>query len=362
MGRVAPWASPLCALLAGLLAAGTGASPASLVVAGLLASLALWLPLRRQRSAEPPPQSGSGLDELCSQVLPIWNAQIEASRVQTEQAIVGLTGRFSGICDRLASTVELSRQGVGGQGVVSVLSNSRAGLNTLVTELKHAAGSKGELLTTIEQMANVGRELKEMASDVASIAHQTNLLAINAAIEAARAGAAGRGFAVVAQEVRVLSNRSADTGRQITTRVEAVDAAMRAILRAVQGYAAHDTRMVEESERAIGQVLGDFEHVTGALSDSAVLLQREGETLQGEIGQVLVELQFQDRVSQILRHVMQDAERLQAALAEAAPSFDVAAWLQALERTYTTPEQQRLHQGGEGTPSAAASASEVTFF
>jgi len=374
--RAPVWASPLCALLAGLLAAGSGASLPSLPLAGLLAAFSVWLALRR---AAPPAADASrgmpGLDSLCTQVLPIWNAQIEASREQTEQAIVGLTTRFSGIYQRLAATVEVAGRGADSHGVVSVLGASRHELSGLVAQLMQGAGSKGEVLATIQQLAGVGRELKEMAGEVAAIAHQTNLLAINAAIEAARAGDAGRGFAVVAQEVRVLSNRSAATGRQIATRIEAVDSAMQAILSAVQGYVAHDTQMADESKRAIGQVLAEFERVTGAMGDSAARLHHEGETLQGEIAQVLVELQFQDRVSQILRHVMQDAERLRAAVAEAAgrlgageavAPFDAAAWLAALQSTYTTPEQMRMHAGTRQQPGAAAPAAapqtEVTFF
>jgi len=365
----------LCALTAGLIGGGAFPETAAWPLAGLLFGAAIWLAWRREGKPIALRNEGaSGLDELCAGVLPVWSAQIEASRGQTEAAIVSLSARFSAICERLGATVELSRQSAAGHGVISVIAQSRESLSALVAELKISADDKGEVRSTLERLVGVSRELKEMAGDVAAIAHQTNLLAINAAIEAARAGDAGRGFAVVAQEVRVLSNRSAATGRQIAARVESVDAAMQAILHAVQGYVAHDGQMVLQSEQAIGQVLGDFERVTGDLSHSASLLQHEGETLRGEISQVLVELQFQDRVSQILRHVIQDAERLSAAVADAAerraagqepPAFDVAAWLDALRRTYTTPEQLHLHHGGapaHGAAAAAAAADEVTFF
>jgi methyl-accepting chemotaxis protein len=365
--------SPFGALAAGALCVADMPAWLRWPAVTLLLALSFGLAWRRRSYIPPPPPATSpaGLDALCVQVLPVWGAQLESSRAQTETAIVGLSERFSVICQRLASTVEVSRRAGGQHGALPMLEASRRALSDLVAELKVGGDSKGEVLETIRRLAGVTHELKEMAGDVASIAHQTNLLAINAAIEAARAGEAGRGFAVVAQEVRVLSNRSAATGRQIGSRIESVDAAMTAILKAVEGYVAHDTEMVGQSEQAIGQVLGEFERVTGGLGDSAELLRREGETIQGEIGQVLVDLQFQDRVSQIQRQVILDAERLQAVLAdatrraeagEAVEPLDAEAWLEALRATYTTPEQQHMHRGEATAGPAAASGTEVTFF
>jgi methyl-accepting chemotaxis protein len=363
---------------AGLLVYGGGTSLPRLVCGLALMSASwgvAWWAAGRARPASDEAASSArlpGLETLCQQLLPIWKAQIEASRSQTEQAIVALSSRFSAICERLSTTVDLSRRELGEDSVVTVLSHSRHELSDLVRQLRQAAGSKRDVLGTVEELAGVGRDLQSMAGDVAAIAHQTNLLAINAAIEAARAGEAGRGFAVVAQEVRVLSNRSAATGRQIATRVSHIEQAMQDISKAVQGYLAHDASMVDRSESSIGKVLGEFERVSGAMGQGAALLQGENETLQAEIAQVLVELQFQDRVSQILRQVMDDVDRLHRRLHEAASRepgaqdvapLDVPAWLDTLQRSYTTPEQRDLHHGPGATPAAATpGATEVTFF
>ena len=83
---------------------------------------------------------------------------------------------------------------------------------------------------------------------------------------------------------------------------------------------------------------------------------------------MLIALQFQDRVSQILRHVMADQERLTVRLAEAEaqyaagimpPLIDVHKWLEELSRSYSTTEQQHIHQGSRAS---APAATEITFF
>jgi len=73
---------------------------------------------------------------------------------------------------------------------------------------------------------------------------------------------------------------------------------------------------------------------------------------------VLVDLQFQDRVSQILSHISQDVEKLRQQLATGERP-DVQQWLSSLERSYTTHEQRNIHHGGD---TAAANQSSVTFF
>ncbi|MBS4096826.1 MAG: hypothetical protein KGZ83_08350 [Sulfuricella sp.] len=322
-------------------------------------------------------KSIKGLDKLCSEVLPVWHRQIDTARVQTEDAITALSQRFSGIYAKLVAAVSASQQAAGGivgednrGGMVSMFNASETELNAIIVSLKDALEIKDAMLREIVQLAQFTDELKQMAADVASIATQTNLLALNAAIEAARAGDAGRGFAVVADEVRKLSTQSGETGRHISEKIEVINRALSSAISSSEDFARHDTELISRSESSIRHVLGQFHGAASGLSESAGILQRESVGIRDEISDVLVSLQFQDRVSQIHCHVRQDMGRLETLLQEweeqrrsgsIVQAMDAADWLSQMELGYTT-EEQRINHKSSDTPAAASAATEITFF
>lgn len=308
-----------------------------------------------------------GLSHLCIGVLPVWSGQIDLARVHTEESITDLASRF----DQLSKRIEYSMEGVRASdrtGLVDLLTDSQAELNSIIASLRDALTEKEKLLQEVAGLADLTDELKTMAESVAAIAGQTNLLALNAAIEAARAGDAGRGFAVVADEVRALSDLSGNTGTQIANTVAAVNKAIKNTLEMSRQSADRDGAMLTDSERLIGAILERFQVATDQLVDSAEVLYSESKAVGEQIGHVLISLQFQDRVSQIMTHVSQDMERLQLELTTRKDKLDtnrpldplnVDDWLAELGRTYTTPEQHALH--GK-TQKSSSDATEITFF
>ncbi|MEJ6114829.1 methyl-accepting chemotaxis protein [Aeromonas salmonicida] len=121
---------------------------------------------------------------------------------------------------------------------------------------------------------------------------------------------AGRGFAVVADEVRTLSRLSSETAQKMTDKVDTINTGIGRTFQIAESAAARDQAAVSDSERAIEQVLERFRMATTSLSESAVLLQSESAGIHREISDVIVSLQFQDRVSQILNHVRQNMDSL----------------------------------------------------
>ncbi|MDP2786287.1 MAG: methyl-accepting chemotaxis protein [Sulfurimicrobium sp.] len=316
-------------------------------------------------------QQVEGLEQVCGEVLPLLAKQVETARGQSEEAITNLTGRFSGIVNDLDKALAASRSASGeeGGGAVEVLRHSERELATVVRYLKSALVSRSEMLAAVRGLTSYNEELKSMAAGVAAIAAQTNLLALNAAIEAARAGEAGRGFAVVADEVRKLSSLSSETGKRMADKVEVINAAIQSVSSAAESSAAQDQAAVSESEQSIEDVLARFNSLVSQLAQSAEVLRAESAGIHTEIANTLVALQFQDRVSQILVHVRSNLDELHQELGRyqqdrdghgRAQPMKVAAWLAEMEKTYTTSEQRSIHQGGKAN--AQADAAEITFF
>jgi methyl-accepting chemotaxis protein len=319
--------------------------------------------------------STHGLEAICLEAMPIWARQVESSRAQTEDAIVELSSRFYGLSSRLQETVSASQAAAGDlagnadSGALAVLAQSDGELLQVINSLKASQASRGQMLGQVRELTAYTSELRAMAGEVAAIAQQTNLLALNAAIEAARAGEAGRGFAVVADAVRTLSSQSSETGQKMSANVDIINTAITQLVQAAASSTEHDNDSVSSSQASIQRVLERFKSVTGQLSDSASLLQRESIGIGQEVNELLVTLQFQDRVSQILAHVRDNMHALHQQLDSAratpgqAATIDVRAWLAKMELTYATDEQRRNHTSGKApAPAANTSSSDITFF
>lgn len=306
-------------------------------------------------------------------LLPVWQRQTELARHQLESSIGELIERFSDIHHRLqtavASSAETASSMKGDTGLGGVILFANAELGKITQTLRAAMEQRDELLNEISGLSKITVELSGMSAEVAGIASQTNLLALNAAIEAARAGEYGRGFAVVADEVRTLSTRSGETGARIGKRIEQVNSALQTTLDRTAEYAAQDSDRLSKSEDSIAGVLEKFRQSTENILESAQVLEQESSAVQASVEEVLVNLQFQDRVSQILTHVTGDMEKLVGALEDqqarlrhgqpVAP-IDVEEWLRAIQSTYTTLEQVDVHHGAQH--SQTPDSSEITFF
>lgn len=284
--------------------------------------------------------SAAALPPLLAQVLPQWRHQVQLVGQQTETAGMQLTTSFSRVLEQFdAAGIGSAVVGRSAQSSnsISLLTLCERELQPVVGSLAAVIAGKDAMMEGIRTLAAETRSLHDLADAVGAIAWQTNLLAVNAAIEAARAGESGRGFAIVAQEVRQLSQRSAQTGKAIGTGVDRVVAMMEQTLAAAEAAHGQDKHTVEVS----GQIVEDVLKHVRALGASADAMEMHGRSIRQEVEQLMLAMQFQDRVAQIMQCVDTDMEKLRTALERLAQEElpAVEAWLANLRRTYTMGEQ-----------------------
>lgn len=319
-------------------------------------------PVEPSFTADPFEPRVSACKELVTGILPLWNQHLMLARGQMGEGINGLSYGFSGLSQRLMEAGARSVQDQGSR-TMDTIAHAEAGLHKIIAALEQTQAYRASLVEEVSQIASHTHDLSRMAEQVSKIAEQTNLLALNAAIEAARAGDAGRGFSVVADEVRKLSSESGQTGQHIRRTISTVNTAISKAQDISAAFTEQEQQLVEDSQRVAQSILHDFNRTAEVLAESLNDAQQERQLLEGDIHQLMVHLQFQDRVDQIIGHVSDDIERLQHTFAQlndmAAPLPSAAQWRDQLATTYTTLEQQSLHQGSQASQ---ASASSVTFF
>jgi methyl-accepting chemotaxis protein len=311
------------------------------------------------------PVMADGLAELCKRIFPIWAGNLEAGRSQTEEAVSELTVNFADLVERIEIAVSASQSASGSMsgkgGIQSIMQDSSSELQSVVDSLRDMSQGKWEMLSAIKKMADFIDELQNMVSEISAIAGQTNLLALNASIESARAGQAGRGFTVVAEEVRKLSIQSAEAGKRINSMATDISSTIMKVVTASQEAAERDEIVVSTSELKINRVLENFHEAAMGLEESSEILQQGGRVIRDDISEMMVFLQFQDRVSQILSHVRNDINKLHMSLStnQEEMVFDTSVWLDEMSHTYATTEQREIHSN---TYSGKIDESTITFF
>jgi twitching motility protein PilJ len=207
------------------------------------------------------------VEENSTELLGASTEQLREIR-DTGDSVLKMAGRINDVSAQAKETVSVARQSLAasesGQRAVQ---DAIGGMNVIRDQIQDTS-------KRIKRLGESSQEIGEITELISDITEQTNVLALNAAIQAASAGDAGRGFSVVAEEVQRLAERSADATRQIAAIVRTIQTDTQDAVGAME----RSTQGVVEGARlsdAAGAALGNIDRVTRELSDLVARISDE---------------------------------------------------------------------------------------
>lgn len=226
------------------------------------------------RTAERVTSTAAQVDATSLVLLESSRNQLAAMR-GVGQSVVHLAGQVDAVSVQAQASAEVARQSrAAAQSGLSAVEEAISSINTLRDHVH-------ETSKRIKRLGESSQEIGEITALISEITGQTNLLAVNAAIQAASAGEAGRGFSVVAEEVGQLSERCANAARQIRSLVLAIQTdaqnAIGAMERSAQGVV-EGTRLSDRAGLALKDINQLSEDVSARIEQIATVASKEADS------------------------------------------------------------------------------------
>ncbi len=217
--------------------------------------------------------------------------------------------------DELAKQIELADEEAKGairraQGSKAIMDKGMQAIGVLENKAGETAQITGQVISNIEALAEKNRDITEIIGAIKDIATKTNLLSLNARIEAARAGNTGRGFAVVAEEIRKLSEESMHFVERIDDIVTGIEVETQNTVQ----VAAASEKIVEAQESAMQDTVEAFNEMSSSVDGLAIKIEKMAEGMKLMSQSKDASMEAITNISSVSTQTFEAAERMKRAV------------------------------------------------
>jgi methyl-accepting chemotaxis protein len=248
------------------------------------------------------------------QIIPVLTEQLQAVINQTDEAAGGLTEAFIGI-SRQAKKQLQAVEGLFGNiseqtSDNNILFQTQSNLQEIQANFSTLTSFFDKSITMISEVLEQLSKVNAFALNIEKIGKTTNILALNASIEAARTGVAGSGFKVIASEIKTLSKNSNSSIKEITDITQKLASNVNAIKQELQSVHQHSKSIGMRTDELFSQTTGKIGATLQDTAEKIKIIAKDAESLTKEISKAVVSIQFQDITRQRIEHVISPLQML----------------------------------------------------
>lgn len=253
-------------------------------------------------------------------VIPVLSRQLQDASRDMEQEIGAICQSFQEMATLAKDSMRLASVVGNGQTedktVNSVIQECRSTMSFLLERLEKSSTLYSKAISQMESVNSSVKQVFTVLEEVEKASLANQILALNAKIEAVHLGQQGSGFEVVAEQISIQATQSNELTERVAEILNGITTTMQGATSELKSLAADDRKQVEVSKRDVETSLVGLEFASSEMQKAMNASANNNARLVGDISKAVISLQFQDRVSQRIGHVIESLDMMDKSLTQ----------------------------------------------